>query len=86
VDLVITEGSLIRKGGLVRRDPATGKKVGRAGIPDLVEFFRPFTRWIVFTHVGSWFYKDVPAAVRKIEALGDGVRVEAAYDGMVIEI
>ena len=67
-------------------DPATGKKVGRAGIPDLVEFFRPFTRWIVFTHVGSWFYKDVPAAVRKIEALGDGVRVEAAYDGMVIEI
>lgn len=82
LDLVITEGSFMRKGGLVRTDPTTGRPFGHAGIPDLVEFFRERTPHIVITHFGSWFYKDIPDAVGRIEALGDGVRVSAAHDGL----
>jgi glyoxylase-like metal-dependent hydrolase (beta-lactamase superfamily II) len=86
LDLVITDGSYLRRGGLVRTDPASGRRFGHAGIPDLVELFRPFTRRIVITHFGSWFYRDIPASVRRIASLGDGVRTSAARDGMVIEI
>jgi phosphoribosyl 1,2-cyclic phosphodiesterase len=86
LDLVITEGSYIRRGGLVRIDPASGRRFGHAGIPDLVEFFRPFTPRIVFTHFGSWFYKDIAASVRRIASLGDGVRTSAACDGLVIDV
>ncbi|MDQ3948990.1 MAG: hypothetical protein M3282_01460 [Gemmatimonadota bacterium] len=68
----------------MRSDPASGRRFGHAGIPDLVEFFRRFTRRIVITHFGSWFYKDIAASVRQIASLGDGVRVSAARDGMVI--
>ena len=86
LDLVITEGSFMRKGGMVRRNPATGQRFGHAGIPDLVELFRPFTERIVFTHFGSWFYKDIRAAIRKIEALGNGISVKAGHDGMKLKI
>lgn len=84
LDLVITDGSFMRRGGLVRRDPATGKRFGHAGIPDLVEFFSRFTRRIVITHFGSWFYGDIAESRRRIARLGDGARVRAARDGMVI--
>jgi ribonuclease BN (tRNA processing enzyme) len=86
LDLVITEGSYMRRGGLVRTDPASGRRFGHTGIPDLVDFFRPFAPSIVFTHFGSWFYKDIAASIRQIAALGDGVRTSAARDGLVIEV
>jgi ribonuclease BN (tRNA processing enzyme) len=86
LDLVITEGSYMRRGGLVRTDPASGRRFGHAGIPDLVEFFRPFTPRIVFTHFGSWFYKDIAASIRQIASLGDGIRTSAARDGLVIDV
>lgn len=86
LDLVITDGSFIRRGGLVRRDPVTGKRFGHAGLPDLVAFFRRFTSRIVVTHLGSWFYADVSDSRRRIAALGDGVTVTAAWDGMIIEL
>jgi len=86
LDLVITEGSYMRKGGLVRTDPASGRPFGHAGIPDLVEFFVGFTSRIVVTHFGSWFYKDVAASIKRIERLGDGVRISAARDGLVIPV
>jgi ribonuclease BN (tRNA processing enzyme) len=38
LDLVITDGSFMRKGGLVRTDRHSGERHGHAGIPDLVEF------------------------------------------------
>jgi len=85
LDLVITDGSFMRRGGLVRRDPPTRKRFGHAGIPDLVAFFRPFTRRIVFTHFGSWFYSDIPRSVRQVESLGNGVEVSAAWDGMTVD-
>lgn len=86
LDLVITDGSFMRRGGLVRTDPASGRRFGHAGIPELVELFGAFTERIVVAHFGSWFYRDVPAARRKIAALGDGVRVSAAFDGMTIDL
>ncbi len=86
LDLVITEGSYMRRGGLVRIDPASGRPFGHTGIPNLIEFFRPFTSRIVITHFGSWFYKDIPASIQQIASLGDGVRTSAARDGLVINI
>ena len=86
LDLVITDGSFMRRGGLVRTDRRTGKRFGHAGIPDLVEFFGRFTRRIVFTHFGSWFFADIDGAVRRISALSDGVRVSAARDGQRIDL
>jgi glyoxylase-like metal-dependent hydrolase (beta-lactamase superfamily II) len=86
LDLVIADGSFIRHGGLVRFDPQTGRPHGHTGIPDLVEYFSPFTPRILFTHFGSWFFHDIPAAVGKIEALSGSTKVEAAFDGMVLEV
>lgn len=86
LDLVVTEGSYMRRGGLVRTDPATGRPFGHAGIPDLIEFFRPFTPRIVITHFGSWFYRDIATSIQQISVLGDGVRTSAARDGLVIDV
>ncbi len=86
LDLVITEGSYMRRGGLVRIDPASGRPFGHTGIPNLIELFRPFTSRIVITHFGSWFYRDIPASIQQIAALGDGVRTSAARDGLVINV
>jgi phosphoribosyl 1,2-cyclic phosphodiesterase len=86
VQVVITDGSHIRSGGLVRIDRASGERYGHAGIPDLVRFFRRRADRIVITHYGSWFYKDVEASIGRIEALGNRVRVIAAYDGLTLEV
>ncbi len=86
LDLVITEGSFMRRDGLVRRDPRTNKIFGHTGIPNLVSFFSRYTDHIVITHFGSWFFKDIEESTKRIEALGDGAKVEVAYDGMVVEI
>jgi ribonuclease BN (tRNA processing enzyme) len=86
LDLVITEGSYIRSQGLVRLDTRTGRPFGHNGIPELVEFFSRFTRCILITHFGTWFYKDLAASRRKLESLGNGVRVIAAYDGMRVNV
>jgi phosphoribosyl 1,2-cyclic phosphodiesterase len=86
LDLVITEGSYIRRGGLVRTDPVSGRPFGHTGIPNLIEFFRPFTPRIIITHFGSWFYQDIAAATQRITSLGGAVRTSAAHDGLVIDI
>jgi len=86
LDLVITDGSFIRRGGLVRRDPGTGRPFGHTGIPDLVETFTPLARQIVFIHLGSWFYKDIPASVRQIRELTRGTPVDVAEDGTELDV
>jgi ribonuclease BN (tRNA processing enzyme) len=86
LDMVITDGSYGRRGGLVRTDPVSGRPFGHAGIPELIEFFSRFTSRIVITHFGSWFYRDIPASIRRIAALGRGVRTSAARDGLVIKV
>lgn len=88
LDLVITEASFIRPGGLVKKDPVTGKIYGHRGVPDLIRLFAPLARRIVLVHFGAWFYKDTRAARREIRRLGreNGVAVEAAYDGREIAV
>jgi glyoxylase-like metal-dependent hydrolase (beta-lactamase superfamily II) len=86
LDLVITDGSFMRRGGLVRTDAATGLRYGHAGIPDLVQFFSRFSHQIIISHFGSWFYEDIPRARRRIATLSDVVRVRAAFDGMVVTV
>jgi glyoxylase-like metal-dependent hydrolase (beta-lactamase superfamily II) len=69
LDLVITEGSYIRKGGLVRKDKKTGKIYGHTGIPDLVHLFKDYCNHIVLMHFGSWFYRDTGQARKQIKGL-----------------
>lgn len=85
LDLVITDGSFIRKGGMIRRDDE-GNIYGHKGIPGLVRFFSRFTDHIVFTHFGSWFYKDMEEGRKKMKKLSEKVKIEAAYDGMELEV
>ena len=87
IDLVITDGSYIRKGGLVRKDPETGILYGHNGIPNLVRLFQEYTDRIIFTHFGSWFYKDIPEARKKITSLStEQTKVDASRDGEVFNI
>jgi len=86
LDLVITEASYFRKGGLVKRDKATGTIYGHTGVPDLVRLFKDFCRRIVLVHFGAWFYIDIQRARNAIRDLGraNGVTIEAGYDGREI--
>jgi ribonuclease BN (tRNA processing enzyme) len=87
-DLVITDGSHLRKGGRVFRDKETGQIYGHTGIPDLVNFFKAFTANILFLHFGSWFYEDISESAKRIKELGKerGVQVIAAYDGLELDL
>lgn len=88
LDLVVTEASFIRKGGMIRRDPATGVAYGHAGVPNLVEMFSRFTDAMLFMHFGAWFYEDARRARRALAALGKehGIRALAAYDGFELDL
>jgi glyoxylase-like metal-dependent hydrolase (beta-lactamase superfamily II) len=87
LNLVITDASYIRKGGLVRKDKETGTLYGHNGIPDLVNFFKRFTNHIVFMHFGSWFYKNIEESKEKIHSFSDdNLTVEPAYDGFEVEV
>ncbi len=88
LDLVITEASYFREGGLVKRDKATGTIYGHAGLPDLVRLFKDYCRRIVLVHFGAWFYKDIRRARNAIRDLGraNGVALEAGHDGREIVI
>lgn len=86
LDLVITDGSFMRTGGMVRKERRTGKIYGHTGIPDLVHLFEKYTDHIVFTHFGSWFYRDVKKACERICQLGNAVTVEAAKDNQELII
>jgi len=82
LDMVITEGSFIKKGGMIRRDEDSGMIFGHTGVPDLIRMFTEYTDRIVLMHFGSWFMKDVKVARRKIGKLApEGIRIEVARDG-----
>jgi glyoxylase-like metal-dependent hydrolase (beta-lactamase superfamily II) len=87
LDLVITDASYLRKGGLVRKDMETGRLYGHNGIPDLVNLFKGFTNNIIFMHFGSWFYKNIEKSKEKIRGFSeDNLVVEPAYDGFEVEV
>jgi len=87
LDMIITEGSFFRKGGMIRRDKKSGKIYGHTGVPDLIRIFNKHTNHLVLMHFGKWFKKDVEASRKKIEnEAPEGVKVEAARDGQEFSI
>ncbi len=88
LDMVITDGSFLRKGGMVRRDGKTGEVFGHNGIPDLVNFFSRFTGRILLVHFGSWFYHDMKKARTKVKRLEreHDLIIHIGYDGMELKI
>ncbi len=88
LDLVITDGSYLRKGGMIRKDEKTGQIFGHNGIPDLLQLFSLFTRHIVLVHFGSWFFSDIVESEDKTVRLGKRMEMEVqvGYDGMEIDL
>ena len=88
LDLVVTEASFLRRGGMIRRGRTSGLAYGHAGVPNLVELFSKFTGHILFTHFGSWFYAGARKARRTLAALGrrNGVVALAGYDGFELDL
>jgi ribonuclease BN (tRNA processing enzyme) len=88
VDLVITEASFLRTGGLIRRDATTGLPYGHTGIPNLIHLLKRFSSHLLLTHFGSWFYADTRAARRKLQALArqQAIQLTVGYDGMILDI
>lgn len=82
LDLIVTEGSFIRRGGIVRRHTESKQLYGHAGIPDLISLFQRFTNRIIFMHFGTWFMKDIHAGIAKIKSFEkQGLNLEIAEDG-----
>ncbi len=75
LDLVITAGSFLRRGGLVRKNATTGKRFGHAGLPELIAFFAEFTPRFLVVHLGSWFYHNPRRA-----------RARVGWDGMRLRL
>lgn len=85
VDLVITEASFLRKGGMIRRK--NDQIFGHTGIPDLVRLLGPLTSKIALTHFGGWFFKDISESRKKLKNLEtEELEIIPAYDGMEIEV
>jgi hypothetical protein len=83
VDVVIIDGSFMRRGGLIRRSDS-GKRFGHTGISDLVQTYAAYTDYFLVTHFGTWFYRDIEQSIDTIESLGNGTTVRAAHDGMIV--
>ncbi len=88
LNLVITEASFFRKGGMIRRDKETGEIYGHNGVPDLINLFKRFTENIALMHYGSWFYEDMKKARKKIKNLAkdNDINIIIGYDGLKINV
>lgn len=88
LDLVITEASFYRKGGMIRRQKNTGAVYGHTGIPDLIHFFKQYTNTILFVHFGSWFYADIAQARKKCNELAkqNDISIIVGYDGLEFDV
>lgn len=88
LDLVITEASFLREGGVIRRARLRDEEpFGHAGIPNLIRFFKPYTKEILLMHFGSWFYQLGARAARvKIQELVRryDVKIYVGYDGLIL--
>lgn len=85
VDMIITEASFIKKGGMIRRK--NDQIFGHTGIPDLVRILSPHTSRMVFMHYGSWFFEDVKESRKRLKSFEkEGLEIIPSHDGMVLEI
>src|SRR5579859_2112777 len=80
LNLVITEASFMRTGGMVRRKD--GKIYGHTGVPNLISLFKRFTCMMTFMHFGAWFYKDMQKAQKEFKKLAkeNGINIIVSYD------
>lgn len=87
IDLVITEASFMKKGGMVRRTKS-GEIFGHAGVPNLISIFKKYTDTILFIHFGAWFYKDSKKARKLFNSLAQehDIKIIVGYDGMQLKI
>ncbi len=85
VDLIVTEATLIQKGGRINR---SGDKIyGHTGIPDLLRILGPLSPKLVFTHYGDWFYNKPEESIRKLKSMEtEGTVIIPASDGLRIDI
>ncbi|MDR9457272.1 MAG: MBL fold metallo-hydrolase [Salegentibacter sp.] len=85
VDLIITEATLIQKGGRINR---SGDKIyGHTGIPDLIRILSPLSPKLIFTHYGVWFYKNIDKSKEKLKSLEpQGTKIIPAFDGLKIKV
>lgn len=86
LDLVITEASFIRNGGMIRRK--NGQLYGHTGIPNLIHVFKNYTNKILFMHFGSWFFEDIEKSKRDFDKLAkeNNIEIIVGYDGLELEI
>lgn len=87
-DLIITEASFLRKGGMIRRDRQTHEIFGHNGVPNLMDLFKKRTKRILFIHFGSWFFQNTKASKKKLIQLGKekGIEVMIGYDGQEFDL
>lgn len=85
-DLIITEASFARTGGMIRRK--NDQLYGHTGIPNLIHVFKNFTQTVLVMHFGGWFYEDIKKARHYFAELGKGnnITIIVGYDGLEIEI
>jgi len=88
LDLVITEASFYRKGGMIRRQKSTGAVYGHTGVPDLIHLFKQYTNTMLFVHFGSWFYADIAQARKKFNELAKqhDIAIIVGYDGLEVDM
>lgn len=88
LDLVITEASFVKEGGMIRRDKETGQVFGHAGVPNLCRIFAPYTKTILLVHFGAWFYKDIKRSRKKLKLLGEkyGLNLIVGHDDQQFRI
>jgi ribonuclease BN (tRNA processing enzyme) len=88
VDLIITEGSFLREGGMIRKDQETERVYGHNGIPNLIRLFRPHTDQILLIHFGNWFFQNIKASHEKLSALGKKYNVDilVGHDGQELDL
>ena len=85
IDLIITEGSFIKKGGMIRRKK--DKIFGHTGIPDLIRILGPLTNRIAFNHYGKWYFDDIQKANKTLKAFATPeLEVIPGYDGLEITV
>lgn len=85
VDLVITEATLIKKGGRINRKK--DKIFGHTGVPDLIRILKPLSKRLAFIHYGEWFFEDVEKNIQQLIELGiEGLEIIPAHDSMEINL
>jgi len=88
LDLVITDGSFLKEGGMIRRDKETGEIYGHTGMPNLIKLFKRLgAKKIVFTHLGTKGVELGDKELKKrLKSIDSEIEIEVARDGFEMSI